>query len=119
MNDDTIDKYGIVKNRHNKGVVSHIHESMLIEEPISIILEGSTKDLSLEDAEDLLDGLQAAIEIVRNNQSKLFGDGVNYNLAIIGNTRTGMSYPRSKLGDGETIRIPGTTIRQQEIERTE
>ena len=86
------------EQQHGAAVTSRTHETCLVSEPIAVTLDGQATSLSLDDAKGLLTGLQAAVARVEQSESALKGDDLSYNLAIIGPSRSGMSFPRSKLG---------------------
>lgn len=92
---------GIVckEQQHAGGVKSRIHDTCLVQNPVTIVIEGKVTELSLVDAKMLLIGLQTAVAHVELSEASLKGGGLLSNLAIIGKTGLGMSFPRSKLGD--------------------
>lgn len=85
---------------HAGGVKSRTHETCLVQDPVRVVIEGKATDLSLVDAKLLLAGLGEAVARVEPSEAKLMGDGLNYNIAVIGKARAGMSrFPLSLLGD--------------------
>ncbi|NMM29313.1 MAG: hypothetical protein HHJ12_19060 [Glaciimonas sp.] len=63
--------------------------------------------MSLADAVALYHGLGESIKRVVESEKALKGDGTYYNLAVIAKSGSGMSFPRSKLGDGKFVFIDG------------
>ncbi|HEY8096994.1 MAG TPA: hypothetical protein VIE65_13005 [Methylobacter sp.] len=93
---------------HAGAVKSRIHETCMVAEPIVMTIEGKDIQLSLQDALALNQGLTAAIERATEHEEALIGDRTNYNIACIGNARSGMSlFRQSKLGDGKSFLIDG------------
>lgn len=88
----------IAETLHNVGVRSRTHKTCFVQEPVTVTIGGISTELSLDDAQTLLTGLQEAIERVSQNEKRLMGDGSDYHVAIIGSTSNGMSIPRSRLG---------------------
>ncbi len=93
------------EQQHAGCVKSRTHATCLVQDPVSLVIEGKEAELSLADAKLLLTGLQEAIARVEASEAALKGDGANYNLAVIGKSGSGMSWPRSKLGDGKFVFI--------------
>lgn len=91
------------EKQHTGGVNSRIHESCLVAEPISVVIDGKVTDLSLADTIALRQGLDDAIERVNASEKALKGDRNDYHLPIIAKPGKGMSLPRSKLGDREFL----------------
>jgi hypothetical protein len=94
------------EQEHRGAVKSRTHPACLVAEPIVVILDGLETELALEDAEALRDGLTAAVARVKESQSKLLGDGTNYNVVVLAKAGSGMSVPRSRLGDGQSLLQP-------------
>lgn len=90
---------------HDGGVTSRIHSACLVAEPVALVIEGKATRLSLVDAKRLAAGLSEAIERIERAERHLKGEGLLYNLAVIGTTGSGMSFPRSKLGDGNVLSL--------------
>ena len=89
-------------------VRSRIHETCLVAEPIKVKIDGLEIELSLSDAYQLCAGLADAVERVQQAEIKMRGaSGDLFNLCVIASTRSGMSIPRSKLGDGEFVFLDG------------
>lgn len=84
--------------QHPGGVRSRINKTCLVQDPVTVIVEGKETELSLEDAKLLLSGLQEAVARVESSVTALMGNGLNYNVAIIAKSGSGMSFPRSRLG---------------------
>lgn len=95
------------EQQHIGAVKSRTNESCLVAEPIVVIIERKETELSLADAVALRNGLDAAIARVSASEKLLKGDGENWNLAVIAKSGSGMSFPRSKLGDGKFLYIDG------------
>lgn len=95
------------EQKHLGGVTSRTHETCLVGEPVVVKIDGHEVELSLSDAFQLCAGLAGAIERVKQSECKLMGDGSSYNVAVIAKSGSGMSMPRSKLGDGEFIYLDG------------
>lgn len=93
----------IDEHEHAGAVRSRIHSTCLVAEPVVVMLDGQETELAVQDAVALRDGLSAAIGRVQESQAKLMGDGSNYNVAVLAKSGTGMSFPRSKLGDGQSV----------------
>jgi hypothetical protein len=91
--------------QHPGAVKSRTHSISLVEEPITVMLNGLATDLTMADALALKEGLAVAIERVQVAESLLKGDGGTYNLCVLAPTRSGMSMPRSKLGDERGVVI--------------
>lgn len=83
---------------HPGSVTSRVNETCLVQEPISVKIDGKVTDLSLEDSMLLLAGLTEAIERVGQTEKKLKGDGTNYNLLTLAKPGSGMSFLQSRLG---------------------
>jgi len=99
----------LVEETHNGGVVSRIAPNAFVEEPITIIIEGKSTALMLEDARSLVDGLLAAIQTVEEHQSEVKRQEHSF---CIGKTKNGMSLiVKSKLGINPVhiSRIPFTS----------
>ncbi len=95
--------FDLDEQQHAGGVTSHLDATCLVAEPITVVIDGNVTSLSVEDATRLATGLADAIARVVQHENALKGDGVSYNLAVIGSTRAGMSFLRSKLGDGDAL----------------
>ncbi len=88
------------EQRHSGDVISHTHPTCLVSEPVTVVLEGNATALALWDAKALLKGLAEAVARVEESEKALLGDGDHYNVCVIGDARSGMSLPRTKLGVG-------------------
>ncbi|THJ45014.1 hypothetical protein [Aeromonas veronii] len=95
------------EKKHLGGVTSRTNETCLVSEPVVVKIDGHEIELCLSDAFLLCTGLAGAIERVKQSEIELMGDGTSYNVAVIGSSRSGMSMPLSKLGDGEFIYLDG------------
>ena len=91
------------EQKHLGGITSRTNEASLVAEPIIATIDGHEVALSLSDASLLCAGLAGAIARVRQSERQLMGDRGMYNLAVIGQSGSGMSMPRSKLGGGEFV----------------
>jgi len=84
---------------HTGGVTSSTADGALVSEPVAVTIEQIETCLSLEDARDLVKGLQLAIEAAEEAEQKVRSSvGEHGHCLIIGSTRTGMSVAHSKLG---------------------
>lgn len=97
------------KHQHCGGVKSVTHATCLVAEPITVTIEGHTTSLSLADARALAAGIAEGVARVEAHETALKGDGNTWNLGIIASAGTGMSFQRSKLGDGQGIAFFGAT----------
>jgi hypothetical protein len=95
------------EQQHAGAVKSRTHESCLVAEPVVVTIEGKDIELSLADAVALHSGLGEAVKRVSEAEKALRGDGISYNLAILAKSGAGMSFPRSKLGNGEFVFVDG------------
>lgn len=95
------------EQKHLGGVTSRTHETCLVAEPVVVKIDGHEVELSLNDAYQLCAGLAGAVERVRQSERRFMGDGTSYNVAILAKPGSGMSMPRSKLGDGAFIYLDG------------
>jgi hypothetical protein len=93
--------------QHSGAVVSRTHESCLVAEPVALSIEGKETELSLADAIALYQGLGEAIKRVIDNEKSLRAGELTVNLAVLAKSGTGMSFPRSKLGNGRFVFIDG------------
>jgi len=87
------------EQQHPGAVKSRTHAACLVGEPVTVMLDGLATDLCIADAIALKEGLALAIQRVQAAESLLKGVGQAYNLCVLAPTRSGMSMPRSKLGD--------------------
>lgn len=91
------------KQEHRGGVTSRTHDTCLVQEPVEVTIEGRLTSLSLMDARQLLAGLSDAVARVEQSEKRLMGESGLGHVCMIGPTRSGMSLPRSKLGEGGII----------------
>lgn len=101
------------EEQHAGAVKSRIHGSCLIAEPVVLAIDGNETELSLADAVLLYQGLGAAIERVVEGEKALRAGDLAVNLAVLAKPGSGMSFPRSKLGNGEFVFVdamPDTSL---------
>ena len=83
---------------HGNGVESRISAHALVQEPIVVIIDGRTIELTLEDAKDLSVGLTTAINNVELRNRALSNTSTSTHTFVVGKTQYGMSLVPSKLG---------------------
>lgn len=108
------------EQEHQGCVKSSIHHSCLVAEAVEVSIEGKSTGLSLMDAQRLLAGLAEAVARVEENEKKLLGSDGLSNVAILAPTRSGMSFPRTKLGQGGIVFLdcmPGTDMNSKLLDK--
>lgn len=84
---------------HAGGVTSSTVNGALVSEPVALTIEQVETSLSLEDARDLVKGLQLAIAAIEEAEQQVRAKvGERGHCVVIGPTRTSMSIAHSKLG---------------------
>lgn len=95
------------EQEHKGCVKSRIHDTCLVQEPVEVTIEGKATSLSLRDAKQLLAGLAEAVARVEAFEANLVSDDGLRHVFIIAPTRSGMSLPRTKLGQGGIVFLDG------------
>lgn len=84
---------------HSGGVSSNIHNSLLVQDSVSVRIEGKESKLSLEDSIALHAGLADAIARVSRSEFALRGSGLTRHTAVLDTTGSGVSgFAQSRLG---------------------
>lgn len=96
------------EEQHRGAVTSRTHPTGLVQEPITVQIEGQATELCLEDAIALHAGLAEAIARVRLAHDEVAARmGERGHCFVIGKTGNGMSLPRCKLGTGSSYYVNG------------
>jgi len=75
---------------HDGGVMSRTSDFALVQEPVVVTIDGVDVELTLDDAKDLLSGLQAAVANVEASEASV-AKLSNGHTFVLGKTRHGMS----------------------------
>lgn len=101
------------EQEHQGCVKSRIHDNCLVAEAVEVTIDGKATSLSVMDAKRLLAGLMEAVARVEENEKRLVGSNGLYNACILAPTRSGMSMPRTKLGQGGYVFLDGSLMPHQ------
>lgn len=83
---------------HAGGVMSRTADHAIVQEPVVVTIEGTEVELTLDDAKDLLSGLQSAVAAVETSEAGVATRSNGHTL-VLGKTQYGMSLVvPSKLG---------------------
>lgn len=76
---------------HGGGVMSRTLDFALVQKPVVVTIEGTDVELTLDDAKDLLSGLQAAVPTVEASEASVAKNN-NGHTFVLGKPRHGMPF---------------------------